>query len=89
MSPVELAILQAVTERVDHAIREGHKDGLAGLRESERELVMAMSTVIPDENSEKPYRAAADTLEDLRRAIEAELILEGTPGEDPKLLLLL
>lgn len=77
MSPTELAILQAVSGRADHAIREGHREGLPGLREVERELVLALSEVVPNRQSEPSYRNAIETLEDLRRAIEAELILEG------------
>ncbi|MEO7793612.1 MAG: hypothetical protein ABIV06_02475 [Thermoanaerobaculia bacterium] len=82
MPPTEIAILSTVTNHVDHAIREGHKDGLAGLREVERELVTALSAVHPDHQTDKDYRAAMETLEDLRRAIAAELLLEGTEEPD-------
>ena len=87
MSPDEIALLNTVATRVDHAIREGHEEGLAGLRESERQLVSAMDFVAPELHTLVDYRAAIDTLEDLRRAIEAELILEGVPDDDIKLVI--
>lgn len=78
----DLIRLNAAVSFADHAIREGHVDGLRGLREVERDLLAALHAAAPAQATIPGYRYAVDTLADLRKAIATEVLLEDVPEED-------
>jgi hypothetical protein len=79
--------LNAAVSLADHSIREGHLDGLRGLKEVERELLAALNAAAPSQDAMPGYREAVDTLADLRKAIATEEMLEDVPVEDLSLVI--
>ncbi len=77
-----LVRLNAAVSLADNSIREGHADGLRGLREVESELLAALNAAAPSQDAMPGYRDAVDTLSDLRKAIATEELLEDVPAED-------
>jgi hypothetical protein len=81
MYSTELEALNSLVERAQYVSTEGHPRGLDALQKLEAELVAELGWVAPAHHATSDYRRGILALEELRKAITAEKLLNPDPDD--------